>query len=439
MDKNDEKCVLCGDPVRANDGLCDDCAEGLEEEEPTPKELGKAMKFTLICSNLFLCCAMVGCGTNPAMLPEIESVPGCSNSCFWAFDGVCDDGGTGAVYDDCNYGTDCADCGSRGRSPITCQSGSDCDDGDACTADRCVDGECYNDPFACEDTGPLLECVADWECDDSIFCNGQEMCVFGQCVAGRPPCEECDEGAQECLAPEVSTVSEILDASWLVVVVSYDGLTIIRGSAFAIGGNLLATNAHVVEDAAREFQLGGSVTVYQHETGEAFSMSAMWIHPDYTGTFSPDVGIIEIDSTLPSTLVIADDETLRGLQVFDDIRLSGFPGELGDLDLVRPRATMLSGRITAMRPFDQSVAATPETAMMIQHDMPTTGGTSGSPVVNSLGEVIAIHNSRRGMENGQSNFAIRADALSQLLEWILSGQISSMDLSPTNTAGLMTR
>ncbi|XP_070538874.1 extracellular serine proteinase-like [Ptychodera flava] len=48
------------------------------------------------------------CATCADYRPEI-----CSNSCNWSNDGECDDGGQGASYSGCNYGTDCADCGSR--------------------------------------------------------------------------------------------------------------------------------------------------------------------------------------------------------------------------------------------------------------------------------------------------------------------------------------
>ncbi|MBN2196823.1 MAG: LDL receptor domain-containing protein [Polyangiaceae bacterium] len=37
----------------------------------------------------------------------------CTDSCRWAGDGVCDDGGSGSSYDACGYGTDCTDCGVR--------------------------------------------------------------------------------------------------------------------------------------------------------------------------------------------------------------------------------------------------------------------------------------------------------------------------------------
>jgi|GEM_PF-6864722 len=39
--------------------------------------------------------------------------PKCENTCRYARDAVCDDGGTGSFYNVCDLGTDCADCGSR--------------------------------------------------------------------------------------------------------------------------------------------------------------------------------------------------------------------------------------------------------------------------------------------------------------------------------------
>jgi hypothetical protein len=55
----------------------------------------------------------------------------CSNTCGWsggeghgADDGACDDGGRGAEYHACEYGTDCADCGARAvRTPWWEQAG----------------------------------------------------------------------------------------------------------------------------------------------------------------------------------------------------------------------------------------------------------------------------------------------------------------------------
>eukprot|EP00966_Prymnesium_polylepis_P237772 5499226-Prymnesium_polylepis.1 len=41
----------------------------------------------------------------------------CTESCDYATDGECDDGGSGAEYAECALGTDCSDCGSRCPSP----------------------------------------------------------------------------------------------------------------------------------------------------------------------------------------------------------------------------------------------------------------------------------------------------------------------------------
>merc|ERR1712232_910273 len=59
---------------------------------------------------------------------------GCENTCDHSNDGVCDDGGAGATYSDCIYGTDCADCGNRTGCDDTCTAldwtkDGNCDDG----------------------------------------------------------------------------------------------------------------------------------------------------------------------------------------------------------------------------------------------------------------------------------------------------------------------
>ncbi len=37
----------------------------------------------------------------------------CGDTCGWANDGECDDGGEGSAYSVCDLGTDCTDCGPR--------------------------------------------------------------------------------------------------------------------------------------------------------------------------------------------------------------------------------------------------------------------------------------------------------------------------------------
>ena len=53
-----------------------------------------------------------------------------------------------------------------------------CDDGNACTTDACVDGDCQHSPV---------------QCDDDNACNGEESCnPSSGCVVGDPP--QCDDG-----------------------------------------------------------------------------------------------------------------------------------------------------------------------------------------------------------------------------------------------------
>jgi hypothetical protein len=44
---------------------------------------------------------------------QIQTSEFCENTCIFANDGECDDGGSNAASDFCEYGTDCEDCGLR--------------------------------------------------------------------------------------------------------------------------------------------------------------------------------------------------------------------------------------------------------------------------------------------------------------------------------------
>lgn len=129
-----------------------------------------------------------------------------------------------------------------------CQSGGECiTDGDCADAffcngvERCISGACLPDPFAESHCCPydlLLiecgnglcrfcdlyhatlcneetdecelgeECTSDVDCDDGLFCNGQERCIIvintGHCFpATGPACPGiCNEAAQQCDAPD---------------------------------------------------------------------------------------------------------------------------------------------------------------------------------------------------------------------------------------------
>ena len=102
--------------------------------------------------------------------------------------------------------------------------------------------------------------------------------------------------------------------------------------------------------------------------------------------------------------------------------LCGFPEATTGLDLLgvltggfHPRATCLTGTVSALRPFDPGESATPENTQLIQYDLPVTPGTSGSAVFNDAGQVVGVNSFGLFESGGDLNFAIRSDKLEELI------------------------
>lgn len=81
---------------------------------------------------------------------------------------------------------------------------SECDDGNECTEDICsldLDGNptCRHE---LEDGVDCGECTQNADCDNGLFCDGAETCVFAFCEAGLPPCEggACSETIDDCFS-----------------------------------------------------------------------------------------------------------------------------------------------------------------------------------------------------------------------------------------------
>jgi hypothetical protein len=74
--------------------------------------------------------------------------------------------------------------------PVPCSTNADCNDANPCTVGTCSGGDCFFAPVA---NGT--------SCSDGEFCNGQEACSNGLCLAA-PPCADvahCDEVNNQCL------------------------------------------------------------------------------------------------------------------------------------------------------------------------------------------------------------------------------------------------
>ena len=218
--------------------------------------------------------------------------------------------------------------------------------------------------------------------------------------------------------------SSNLDASSYVVVVKTDRRSPFAfGTAFAIGDRMLATNSHVTKGvldfaraAARNGERVTGVSAFQSETGREFPLIEAMVHPSYTGTKSPDVGLLVARDSLPARLELATPQEATTMRKGDSLQLNGFPGNVfeqtfGDgfqPGLSVPQASLFTGNVQAVRAFDERVVVDPanvNTVERYEYSMDTSAGTSGSPVLRN-GKVVAVHNSGLQldvlvMENGQ--------------------------------------
>jgi len=202
----------------------------------------------------------------------------------------------------------------------------------------------------------------------------------------------------------VSDVERIANATWGVAVraaANGEGVFLVFGSSFAVDESHLVTNAHVVEGAAELFAFlepDMDLVVVQHESRAYCPIDDMYIHPDYESErflSTPDVAVIVVDCTLPTLVPSADVQTLQDLAILDEVSMCGFPGDvtLADIELgsTRPRATCLTGNITGLRPFNLNETTTSQNTAVVQHDIQTSAGTSGGPIFDEHGRVIAIN------------------------------------------------
>jgi V8-like Glu-specific endopeptidase len=167
-------------------------------------------------------------------------------------------------------------------------------------------------------------------------------------------------------------------------------------TAWAIGPNLYATNAHVVAAVAEVVEAGGQAQVRVNRNPNLrFPVVGVGIHPRYGDTpLGFDVGLLVIEGTAPAVFEVADAAELQKLASGYRVAYLGFPSENlvgGNVKATDPIATMQSGIVTSVSDFELGDSGF-ERNQLIRHNLAAVGGASGSPVFNAEGKVVAILN-----------------------------------------------
>jgi S1-C subfamily serine protease len=218
------------------------------------------------------------------------------------------------------------------------------------------------------------------------------------------------------------------DAVFLLSVRSGSGDEAGFCSAFAIAAHRLVTNAHCVALGEDYRRRGGALSVIQNgHPGVRFAVKQMkridGFRPN-ADSITPDVGWLSVDETLPKDVTMAQKGEYQALAVGDSIFSYGFPGRLADV--TAPEATFMEGVIGRITTLDGRLGAVAETRL-IQHSAFTSGGTSGSPIFDVEGRVVAVNTggyveANRGEGEAATrplpgyNFAMRVDLVEELFK-----------------------
>lgn len=266
--------------------------------------------------------------------------------------------------------------------------------------------------------------------------------------------EEQRRAAAQTISTDVK--EKLIKGAYLVIMRSADGLQA-TATATPIGPDVLGTNAHVAaaflnrKQGERFFVRAPGHDGAVHEVIEARKHPSWEALDDFLGkdpilvpgsakpwlssskAFSYDVGTLHLakGSNLSPILELAGREELEKLAPGFPLAIAGYPTEdisLSEIQPFAPTPTFGVGIVTAMT----NMFGTPtdfEHRFLIHHNLPTTGGSSGSPLVGPSGRIVGLNNAGHvssGVPSGALiNYGQRADMLADLLAGSGSALIES--------------
>ena len=163
-------------------------------------------------------------------------------------------------------------------------------------------------------------------------------------------------------------------------VVPEDGIVIGGGTAWAVTPSKLITNAHVI-DAIEEFDAGGKqkdILVVDAD-GRSFAVIEAQSFDHI------DAGILTIAGATLQPLEILP----RELAVDTPIWNLGYPASADTIVGYAQQAQLSSGTIQSYNDFHYTSSRF-RTTRVFRHDAESSGGSSGSPMLNGCGQVVGL-------------------------------------------------
>jgi V8-like Glu-specific endopeptidase len=166
---------------------------------------------------------------------------------------------------------------------------------------------------------------------------------------------------------------------YLVVIQEGDRRTPV-GTAFAVGGRRLVTNAHVAAPLAA-LPAGGARAAFavSGDPGEPpRRVTGVTLHPEWkAGSIAGDVAVLDVEGPALTPLPLAGDDAIRALAPGDTVAIFGFPAAFTEPD--RPHGSLAVNVLREVRGSRYLVVG-----------IAVAPGSSGSPVFTTDGRVIGM-------------------------------------------------